>query len=336
MPLTPKQRARLRTVLKAQKEDPRMFTPSVRYRLSTLSLLLFFAVLGALLFASIARGQDVTPLPDPEDTSGIVARIVAKVSPGVDFLASGALASALITGVLLWLRAGFKAQLAPDPATETSRLRNLAIAFAFGLLFGLLGIAPAIPLVGVHLLVQKILGGFFAATVAVFGRDFIVRGRGMFEERKEAKAALAEDPRPPLLPNGFARLRALVVLLVLSLGLAAVAATATYPFGTTTRLTLAAATPTLCPTAQTAGRDFVLICNNDTAAIYQGFGTASASTGPLSNTSAGRHQIDAGDCWVVSVGLSNGATTTQYVWCYSVAGTAANAVELSEQAAGVR
>lgn len=138
---------------------------------------------------------DVTYVPPP-NVDGILSSMLGKVSPGIDFVASGALASAIIVAVLLWLRKSFKGWLSPEPATETSRLWNLGIAFVLGVSFGILGIAPAIPIAGVDPLLARILGGFFAATCAVFGRDFLVRGKGMFDERK----AEAADPRPEIQP----------------------------------------------------------------------------------------------------------------------------------------
>jgi len=131
--------------------------------------------------------------------------------------------------------------------------------------------------------------------------------------------------------KGSARLGA--VALVLAVSTVALAGLP-LPFGSTTKLTLAALTATKCPTTPTVGRDGLVICNKDSASIWWGFGT-SASSGSLTNTSTNGNELEAGDCVPIEVGYLTSATN-DWTWCYSVAGTAANAVVIRETGVGVR
>lgn len=140
-------------------------------------------------------GDGPEPCPVVAESSavdGVVSHVLGKVDPLFDLTASGVIASALIIAALLWLRSAFASKFAPEPSTETSRLWNLGAALLVGLVLGALSIAPAIPipgrtLEGGTLVVARMFGGFIAATVAVFGRDFFTRSVGMALEKKEAK-----------------------------------------------------------------------------------------------------------------------------------------------------
>lgn len=135
-----------------------------------------------------------------DGAEGVAAHLLGKIDPLFDLTASGVVASALIIGVLLWLRSAFPARLAPEPSTETSRLWNLGLALITGQVLGLLTIAPAIPipgrtLDGGTLILARMFGGFVVSTVAVFGRDFFTRSCGMFAE---ARAATKPPDSPPV------------------------------------------------------------------------------------------------------------------------------------------
>lgn len=124
--------------------------------------------------------------------SGAIADLISGADPLVQFLAGGAVSSAIVIAAVLWVRRLFPGTFAPDPATERSRTLNLALALGVGLLLGLTGVAPAVPipgreLVGGVLVVARLVGGFMVATAAVFGRDFFVRGQGAFGEAREEK-----------------------------------------------------------------------------------------------------------------------------------------------------
>jgi hypothetical protein len=149
--------------------------------------------IGALVGVS-AWADDPCAVPPPADSA--LSGLLSGFDPLVQLLTQGAIASALIIAGLLWLRRAFPSRLAPEPATEASRLWNLGIALGGGLLLGVATVAPAIPIpgrepVGAVLWVGRVLGGFLAATAAVFGRDFITRGRGVLEEAAERKKIAA-------------------------------------------------------------------------------------------------------------------------------------------------
>lgn len=151
-------------------------------------LALAVSALPTLAFAQ----EPCAPVPFPDG-------VIGGLEPVAPLLAQGAAASALIVAALLWMRRLFPARLAPEPSTETSRLWNLGLVLALGLLLGAAGVAPAVPLGG-HFLeggalwLARLLGGFVAATAAVFGRDFVVRGQGALDEAREAKRVPPEAP----------------------------------------------------------------------------------------------------------------------------------------------
>lgn len=155
--------------------------------------LLVAALLAVLLAPLVAWGQ-AADAPEPESISGAVAGLISGADPLVQFLASGTFSTALVMGVVLWSRRFFPRTLAPEPSTDRSRMLNLIVALSAGLVLGVTGFAPAVPipgreLVGGVLIVARLLGGFMVATAAVFGRDFFVRGQGALDEAREAKAA---------------------------------------------------------------------------------------------------------------------------------------------------
>jgi hypothetical protein len=126
--------------------------------------------------------------------------VLSSLDPLAAFLGQGALASALIVAALMWLRRLVPA-LAPEPSTPLSRLLNLAAALGLGLALGAAGIAPPVPAPGQPIgLVAQLLGGFFAASMAAFGRDFLVRGQAALSEAKAPSDA------------GFAEARLAIVL----------------------------------------------------------------------------------------------------------------------------
>lgn len=159
----------------------------------------------AAAFALPAWGQPVPEVgyippeapPLPQDLQGAVAQLISGADPLVAFFASGFLSSVIIIAALMWLRKAFASKFdPPGGATEASRLWNMGVAMALGLLLGISTIAPAIPipgreLVGWTLITARLFGGFLCATAALFGRDFYKRGSGALEERREAKAAVA-------------------------------------------------------------------------------------------------------------------------------------------------
>lgn len=163
-----------------------------------------FVFMLMVLASLLAHAQEAAPdLPPPEALpdlagpagSGIASLIAGKIDPLANLIASGTIASILIIAALLWARKAFPSRLAPEPSTETSRLWNLGLAMGLGLVLGLIGVAPGLPIGGSTLgpdataMIGRVLGGFIAATVAVFGRDFFTRSRGMLDEKREAKAA---------------------------------------------------------------------------------------------------------------------------------------------------
>lgn len=170
-------------------------------------------LVGGLAFGAVGHGQDVPPVDpcacdcaavDPT-VGGVVAKLVGGVDPLVSFVGSGLVASAIILAFLVWARAAFPAKLAPSVPTDHSRWLNMTIAGVLGLLLGLATVAPAIPipgarLVGIVLIVARMLGGFMAATAAVFGRDWYARSNGALVERKERieeeKRRTADELKP--------------------------------------------------------------------------------------------------------------------------------------------
>jgi hypothetical protein len=163
-------------------------------------LLAIFAVL--LLLPALAHAQVPDPcaapaaLPPPD---GVMSGLLSGLDPFVALLAQGSIAAGLIVGAMLWLRKAFPARFAPEPATEHARFLNMGTALLIGLLFGLVSVAPPIPIpghasIGFFLVVGQVLGGFLVATAAVFGRDFLVRGQGVIDERKAAAAPAPVEP----------------------------------------------------------------------------------------------------------------------------------------------
>ncbi len=89
--------------------------------------------------------------------------------PAVDFQGLG-LAVALVTGIVLFGRAGLRRVLNPEPTTELSKALNMLLAAGAGLAVGWSGLA------GGHAVSERLAFGFVAATIATFGRDVFVRG----------------------------------------------------------------------------------------------------------------------------------------------------------------
>jgi hypothetical protein len=153
-----------------------------------------------LLLPALAHAQAPDPCAGPASLPpGVMSALLAGFDPLVQLLAQGVIASTLIFAALLWLRTALPTRLAPEPATESSRLWNLSLALLFGLLLGVATVAPAIPIPGTALTpavvwVGRLLGGFLAATAAVFGRETIVRGQGVLAERKAAAAPAPLEP----------------------------------------------------------------------------------------------------------------------------------------------
>lgn len=122
----------------------------------------FLALLFMLLLAFAAQAQvpEVTYVP-PEGSFA--------PPPAVDFQGL-ALATAIVTGIVLFARAGVKRVLNPEPSTEFSKALNMALAAVSGLAVGWSGLA------GGHALPERLAFGFVAATMATFGRDIFTRG----------------------------------------------------------------------------------------------------------------------------------------------------------------
>lgn len=145
--------------------------------------------------AIVGEGPDPCPVQvAPDVFGGIAAKVAGKVDPVVDLVVSGGVAVALIIGMMAWVRLGFPESLAPEPATQSSRLKNIRIALLFGVILGLVQVAPAVPLAnaspdGWMIWLARALGGFMASTSATFGRDIYIRSKGAAAERKEAKIA---------------------------------------------------------------------------------------------------------------------------------------------------
>ncbi len=129
-----------------------------------------FAVLVGLL-AGIAMWLLIGPAqaqPVPE-VSYVPPAPTYAPPPAVDFQGLG-LAVALVTGIVLFGRAGLRRVLNPEPTTELSKALNMLLAAGAGLAVGWSGFA------GGHTLPERLAFGFVAATVATFGRDVLVRG----------------------------------------------------------------------------------------------------------------------------------------------------------------
>lgn len=136
-----------------------------------LQYLVFAVLVGTLAFLALpARGQvpDVTYM-SPEGSFA--------PPPAVDFQGL-ALATAIVTGIVLFARAGVKRVLNPEPSTEFSKALNMALAAVAGLTVGWSGLA------GGGSLPERLAFGFVAATMATFGRDIFTRGwRATVEEK---------------------------------------------------------------------------------------------------------------------------------------------------------
>lgn len=139
------------------------------HRLSLLdeALAILFGTASAALCATMLWSLDAaaqgTVLADP---------------PSPIDLAWGVAAVLVVNVVVLFARAAFPAYLAPDVATPQSRNRTRLVGLAVGLLTGLIGLAPATPVVlpwGAEI-VGRIVSGVIVAGFAMFGRDVVVRG----------------------------------------------------------------------------------------------------------------------------------------------------------------
>ena len=99
------------------------------------------------------------------------------------------------------------------------------------------------------------------------------------------------------------------------------AAAGGFPAFANSSQTLAAATATLCPLLPTVGRTSFAIYNGDSATVYIGSSNSvNASNG---------FPVAAGSLQSYDVGYQLQPTTGQ-LWCYSTAGTSANAIRILE------
>lgn len=114
------------------------------------------ALLAFTFLPAVARAQDLGEVAQLAQ-NGLVMFVVS---------------AAIVLGVVRFARGFFPAVLAPTPATHRSKAFCRLLALVVGLGLGAGGIAPAV----VSGIGGALAGGFLAAAVAVFGRDFTTSG----------------------------------------------------------------------------------------------------------------------------------------------------------------